>query len=383
MTQAKRKILVAMSGGVDSSVAAALLLRDGHEVIGAFMKNWSEDEDACTGDCGWKRERADALRVAAKLGIKFETLDFEAEYKAAVVDYMVREYAAGRTPNPDVMCNRDIKFGPFLKAAERLGCDAIATGHYARIGSVEREAGSVKSNANENSPLQTSRFTLLAGLDPNKDQSYFLHRLNQDQLSRTLFPVGHLLKPEVRRLAAEFGLPTADKKDSQGICFIGKVDLAGFLRDRLPPQSSGFIVTVKGEVIGKHDGLAHFTVGQRHGLGVGGGAPLYVVRKDLAANTLIVTDDRNDVALQTSRLLGDEVHWISGAAPDLPFRCQARIRYRQPLQSAAVAADPGRPAGIAVVFDVPQRAVSPGQFCVFYDGDECLGGATIAAAGAV
>lgn len=366
MKTSRRKILVAMSGGVDSSVAAALLLKEGHEVIGAFMKNWSEDADACTGDCGWLRERADAVRVAAHLGIPFETLDFEKEYKAAVVDYMVREYAAGRTPNPDVMCNREIKFGPFLAAARERGCDAIATGHYARVDAELRSHGGT----------EVRRHRLLAGVDPNKDQSYFLHRLDQEQLSRTLFPVGGLLKPEVRRLAAAFGLPTAEKKDSQGICFIGKVDLAGFLRDRLPPQKPGYIVTVKGEVVGKHDGLVPFTIGQRHGLGIGGGAPFYVVRKDLERNCLIVTDVPDDPALLSVRLEADDLHWISGEVPALPLRCGVRIRYRQPLQPATVTVG-NRPGTLRVDFETPQRAVSPGQFCVFYDGETCLGGGVI------
>jgi len=350
------KVVVAMSGGVDSSVAAALLLKEGHEVIGAFMKNWSEDADKCTGECGWQHERADALRVAAHLGIRFETFDFEKEYRSAVVDYLVREYAAGRTPNPDVMCNKMVKFGPFIDRARELGAVAIATGHYARI---ERRDGS---------------YRLLAGVDENKDQSYFLHRLNHEQLAMTLFPVGHLRKPEVRGLATEFGLPTAEKKDSQGICFIGKVNLAEFLRSRIAGRV-GPIVTVEGEVVGKHDGLAPYTIGQRHGMNLGGGTPYFVVEKDPARNTLVVARGADHPALFSHALIAEDAHWIAGEPPKRPQRCAARIRYRQPLQSVSVTEETG--GKIRVTFDAPQRAVSPGQFVVFYDGEACLGGAVI------
>lgn len=360
MAETKLKILVAMSGGVDSSVAAALLVREGHEVAGAFMKNWSDGADPCSGGCGWQKERQDALRVAATLDIPFQTFDFESEYRAGVVDYMVREYAAGRTPNPDVMCNKLVKFDLFLARAEEQGFSMIATGHYARIA-----RGAVGGAA------------LLAGADPNKDQSYFLHRLDQRQLGKTLFPVGHLPKPEVRALAREFGLPTADKKDSQGICFIGKVDLAHFLETRIPPRV-GPIVTVDGRVVGRHQGAAPFTIGQRHGLGIGGGAPYFVVEKDLRRNAIFVAREDQRAALAAPSLLAEDAHWISGAAPRLPLECGVRIRYRQPLQAAAVfaAAD----GGVRVNFAAPQRAVSPGQFAVFYDGDRVLGGAIIASA---
>ena len=359
-----------MSGGVDSSVAAALLLKEGHEVIGAFMKNWSEAADPCSGDCGWHRERADAVRTAAHLGIPLETLDFEEQYRREVVDYMIREYASGRTPNPDVMCNRMIKFGPFLETARRLHCDAMATGHYARV-AVSGGPGVRGSGG----AAESATYRLLVGVDPNKDQSYFLHRLNQEQLRQTLFPIGHLLKPQVRELAKEFGLPNADKKDSQGICFIGKVKLEEFLAGRIEPKP-GIIVTVNHEAVGRHDGLAHFTVGQRHGLGLGGGEPYFVVRKDMATNTLYVARGSDHPALFSKELVADDIHWISGAAPSMPFECQARIRYRQPLQNVTVVAGE-RPGTLKVAFAVPQRAVSPGQFCVFYQGDECLGGAVI------
>jgi tRNA-specific 2-thiouridylase len=357
------KIFVAMSGGVDSSVAAALLQRAGHQVTGVFMKNWSDTPDPCTGDCGWVRERQDAVRVAAHLGIPFETYDFEEAYRAGVVDYLVREYAAGRTPNPDVMCNRLVKFDLFLKRALAAGADLIATGHYARI----RTSVIARSEATKQSPS----YELLAGTDQNKDQSYFLHRLDQFQLSHTLFPVGDLPKNEVRYLAREFGLPTAEKKDSQGICFIGKVDLGDFLKDKIA-QRPGPIVTPDGRAVGEHEGLAPYTIGQRHGMSLGGGDPYYVVAKDVERNTLIVSRDEKD--LLAPALAATDTHWISGAPPAMPWHGQARLRYRQSLQRCIVTASGD---GLHVAFDEPQRAISPGQFVVFYDGDHCLGGAVI------
>ncbi len=354
-TQGK-KVYVGLSGGVDSSVAAALLLRSGYDVTGVFMKNWSDTPDACTGDCGWMRERDDAVRVAAHLGVTFETFDFEDEYRRGVVDYMVREYAAGRTPNPDVMCNKLVKFDLFLKRALAAGADVIATGHYARR--VTDENGV---------------YHLLAGKDANKDQSYFLNALNQEQLGHSLFPVGDLQKADVRYLAREFGLPTANKKDSQGICFIGKVDLAGFLAGRIK-QHPGNIVSMSGEIVGEHDGLAPYTIGQRHGMNLGGGDPYFVVRKDIATNTLVVSRDPND--LLSLDLFADETHWIVGQSPAIDFDCECRLRYRQPLQKCHVKViDNGR---LHVTFPEPQRAVAPGQFIVFYRSEECLGGAVIA-----
>ncbi|MEY4744688.1 MAG: tRNA-specific 2-thiouridylase MnmA, partial [Candidatus Parcubacteria bacterium] len=306
-------------------------------------------------DCSWKQERQDALRVAAVLGIPFETFDFEAEYRRDVVDYMVREYAAGRTPNPDVMCNSKVKFGLFLDRALAMGADAVATGHYARV--VEEDG----------------RFALLAGVDANKDQSYFLHRLTQAQLSRTLFPIGHLPKPEVRRLAAEMRLPTAAKKDSQGICFIGKVDLREFLGAKIA-GSPGPIITTDGHVVGRHAGAAPFTIGQRQGIGIGGGAPYFVVEKDVRRNTVVVAREDGSGALYSSALSAEDAHWIGGEPPRFPHPCGVRIRYRQPLQDAVVREQDGV---IRVDFAKPQRAVAPGQFAVFYDGERCLGGAVI------
>lgn len=353
----KPKVMVGMSGGVDSSVAAALLLDEGYDVVGAFMKNWSDEKDPRTGECAWKEERRDAMRVAAQLGIPFMTFDFEEAYTRKVVDYLYREYAAGRTPNPDVLCNREVKFDLFLKAALEAGADFIATGHYARVG--KKTDGT---------------YALLAGLDRSKDQSYFVHALGQAQLARVLFPIGHLDKRDVRAYARERGLETAEKKDSQGICFIGKVELKEFLGRALAPKP-GPIMTVEGKEIGRHGDAQAFTVGQRHGLGVGGGAPYYVVSTDLATGTVTVAAGADHPALFKERLTAVEWHWVAGRAPSLPFRCQARIRYRQPLQACEVDIDPeGR---VVAKFDAPQRAVTPGQFVVLYDGDDVLGGGVI------
>ncbi|HJV33199.1 MAG TPA: tRNA 2-thiouridine(34) synthase MnmA [Patescibacteria group bacterium] len=353
----KPKVLVGMSGGVDSSVAASLLLDQGYDVAGAFMKNWSDSKDPRTGECAWKEERRDAMRVAASLGIPFETFDFEEEYDRRVVDYLYREYAAGRTPNPDVLCNREVKFDLFLKEALARGADFIATGHYARV--AKKEDGS---------------FALLAGLDRGKDQSYFVHALGQEQLKHVLFPIGHLDKRDVRAYARDRKLETADKKDSQGICFIGKVELREFLRRELAPKP-GAIVTVEGRELGRHGDVQAFTIGQRHGLGVGGGPALYVVATDVATGTVTVAEGADHPALFKEKLAAGEWHWVSGRPPEFPFRCRARIRYRQPLQGCEVR--PTEDGGCDVRFDVPQRAVTPGQFIVLYDGDEVVGGGVI------
>ena len=353
-----------MSGGVDSSVAAALLLEQGHDVTGVFMKNWSDTKDPRTGECAWKEERRDAMAVAAYLGIPFETYDFEEAYRKHVVDYLYREYAAGRTPNPDVLCNSAVKFDLFLKKALASGADAIATGHYARV---------AKSGVKG----QTSNVTyrLLAGVDRSKDQSYFIFRLGQEELARVLFPIGELDKEDVRAYARHAGLPTAEKKDSQGICFIGKVDLKDFLKDAIV-QKPGPIETTEGEVLGTHAGIAPFTIGQRHGLGLGGGTPYFVVGKDMDRNALIVAKGIDHPALYRKTLTANELSWVSGEEPAMPFECEARIRYRQPLQKCVV--KPGvNPGTVDVEFDRPQRAVSPGQFIVFYAHDDVLGGGVI------
>jgi len=354
----KPKVMVGMSGGVDSSAAAALLLDQGYDVVGAFMKNWSETKDPRTGECAWKEERRDAMRVAARLGIEFVTFDFEKAYDEAVVGYLYREYAAGRTPNPDVMCNRRVKFDLFLKAALEAGADFIATGHYARV--ARKDDGS---------------YALLAGLDRDKDQSYFVFSLGQEQLKRVLFPIGHLDKRDVRAYARDKGLETADKKDSQGICFIGKVELREFLKRALAPKP-GPIVTVEGKEIGRHGDVQAFTLGQRHGLGIGGaGDAYYVAAVDVATATVTVAQGADHPALFKDRLTASEWHWVSGKAPALPRRFQARIRYRQPLQGCEVL--PAEDGEFEARFDAPQRAVTPGQFIVLYDGDEVIGGGVI------
>ena len=357
LAETRRKIVVGLSGGVDSAVAAALLLDQGHEVVGAFMKNWSDTKDPVTGECAWRAERDDAMRVAADLGIPFVTFDFEKQYRASVVDYLFREYAAGRTPNPDVMCNRLVKFDLFLKEALNLGADAIATGHYARI------------------DFADGRYHLLAGLDRSKDQSYFVFSLGQEQLARVFFPIGHLDKRDVRAYAAARGLHVAAKKDSQGICFIGQVELGEFLARGLKPIP-GEILDADGRVLGRHSDVHAFTIGQRHGLGLGGGAPYFVVGKDVATGRVFVARGADHPALFQPSLSVGECHWVSGQEPELPLDCEARIRYRQKLQKCVV--QPGDAPGILkVVFAEPQRAVAPGQFAVFYDGDEVLGGGVI------
>lgn len=338
------RVFVALSGGVDSSVAAALLQEAGHEVVGAHLLCWDE--------CEQKAERLDALRVAVKLGIPFLTFDFRAQYKERIFDPAIREYARGQTPNPDVLCNREIKFGVFLETALRHGADYIATGHYAR------------------SRPNNGEIQLLEGTDKTKDQSYFLWMLRRYQLTRSLFPLGDFAKSEVREIARRLELPTAEKKDSQGLCFVGKINFAYFLRAFLPRQE-GPVLLADGRVVGRHDGVAFYTIGQRHGLGIGGGTPYYVAEKDVERNILLVGKGANDPVLFRRSILVDHLNWISD------FRqgpCQVRIRHRQATVPALVTAE-GRRA--RVCFDVPQRGVAPGQSAVFYDGEVVLGGGII------
>ena len=367
-----KRVIVGMSGGVDSSVAAFLLKRAGHEVVGIFMKNWEEDDD--DEYCSSRQDFLDAASVADVIGIEIEHVNFAAEYKDRVFAEFLREYRAGRTPNPDVLCNAEIKFKAFLDHAIRLGAERIATGHYARV----RKAGSGRSE-------------LLKGLDPLKDQSYFLHRLNQAQLAKTLFPLGEIAKTEVRRIAAEIGLPNARKKDSTGICFIGERPFREFL-NRYLANAPGPIEDDRGRVIGEHVGLSFYTLGQRKGIGIGGlkergaargaGAhtPWFVARKDMAANTLYVVQGHDHPWLQADALVADDASWIAGSAPaDGHFA--AKTRYRQ--ADAACALRRGTAANaIELVFDRPQWAVTPGQSAVVYDGEVCLGGAVIAASDA-
>jgi tRNA-specific 2-thiouridylase len=351
--------MVGLSGGVDSAVAALLLLEKGYRVEALFMKNWDEDDDP--GYCAAKQDLADARAVAAVLGIDLRTISFSTEYWDRVFTHFLAEYRAGRTPNPDILCNQEIKFRAFLDYALDRGASRIATGHYARI---RRTA---------------SGSELLKGLDENKDQSYFLYRLSQRALAHSLFPLGNLSKPEVRALAERKGLPNFAKKDSTGICFIGERRFKTFLNRYLPAQP-GRIVDVDGQVRGEHQGLMFHTIGQRQGLGIGGahhtsGEPWYVVGKNLGPNELVVAQGKDHPALFRSSLRATDLHWISGAPPVAPFDCHARIRYRQPDQACAISRLEDHRC--TVQFAVPQRAVTPGQAAVFYRGELCLGGGTI------
>ncbi len=361
MDENRKKVLLGMSGGVDSSVAAAFLLEQGYEVIGAFMKNWTEIKcDGETKECGWRTERRDATRVAAKLGIPFVTFDFEKEYRELVVENLYQEYAAGRTPNPDVLCNKYVKFDLFVKEADRLGCEFVATGHYARIRTFEP------------SNLRPCEPKILAGTDDNKDQTYFLWAIPKSVLSRVLFPIGAMTKPEVREKARELGLSTAEKKDSTGICFVGEVDIRAFLKERIP-EDPGEIVTTGGEVVGTHEGIAFYTIGQRHGLNVGGGTPYYVVDKKRETKQLVVSSNFHPALFQKT-VAADSTNWFR--RPSVGDKVSARVRYRQPLQSCAIVAIDGNM--VTVEFDDPVRAVTSGQSIVIYDGEEMLGGGIIA-----
>jgi tRNA-specific 2-thiouridylase len=356
MTQPR--VVVGLSGGVDSSVAAYLLKQQGFEVVGLFMKNWEDDNDEY---CSSRQDWIDAASVADVLGIDLEAVNFAAEYRERVFASFLAEYSAGRTPNPDVLCNAEIKFKAFLDHALRLGAAHIATGHYARV------------------RKRDGCFELLRGIDPTKDQSYFLHRLNQGQLARTLFPVGHLHKAEVRRIAGEIGLPNAAKRDSTGICFIGERPFREFL-NRYLPMKPGPIRTPDGKVVGEHVGLAFYTLGQRKGIGVGGtregsGEPWFVARKDMATNTLWIVQGHEHPWLLASRLVAADATWISGEPPATGARLTAKTRYRQADALCTVARIDGE--RFALAFDSPQWAVTPGQSAVLYDAERCLGGGVI------
>ena len=394
----KKRVVVGLSGGVDSSVAAYLLKEQGYEVIGLFMKNWHDDSVTISNECPWLDDSNDAMLVAEKLGIPFQTVDLSEQYKDKIVDYMFREYKMGRTPNPDVLCNREIKFDVFLKIALDLGADYIATGHYCRKETL------IKNNK--------ETYQLLAGKDPNKDQSYFLCQLSQEQLSKTLFPIGELLKPEVRKIAKEQELITAEKRDSQGLCFIGKVRLPDFLQQKLKPIE-GEIIEIpssflefkrenlvfnskeeelafisekqnytkqKGKTVGKHQGAHYFTKGQRKGLAVGGTTePLFVIDTDVKENIIYVGLGKNHPGLYRRGLLvlPEETHWVR---PDLKinigesFDVMARIRYRQRLESATIYFTK---SGLYVIFDNPQSAITEGQFVAWYQNEELIGSGVI------
>lgn len=399
-----KKVFVAISGGVDSSVAAALLKEQGYDVHGVFMQTWSpsfapyfakatQGEKASEGkpdsiamlECTSREDRQMAARAAAHLGIPFAVWDFRQDYKRAVVDYMMAEYAAGRTPNPDVMCNKQIKFGVFLQRALEQGADYIATGHYARKREVTHPlAPSLTVREGEG-----GRVILSVAKDTNKDQTYFLWTLRQEQLTHCLFPIGDYEKSEVRAMARERGLPNWDKKDSQGLCFVGKVDFADFLRTLIPARE-GVVLTRSGDRIGAHDGAQFVTVGQRHGLDLGGNAnPYYVVEKNMATNTVVVAEE-DDPLLYRKEIAVNNINFISGNEPELPLQCLARIRYRQPLQEARIMnyeswgnrdknKSTNHDSRFMVQFKEPQRAVATGQSAVFYtENGEMLGGAVIA-----
>ena len=399
----KKRVVVGLSGGVDSSVAAHLLIQQGYEVIGLFMKNWHDESVTISNDCPWEEDSNDALLVAEKLGIPFQTIDLSGEYKTRIVDYMFAEYQAGRTPNPDVLCNREIKFDTFLKHALQLDADFVATGHYCRKDSMTVDGQEVHR--------------LLAGKDGNKDQSYFLCQLSQEQLSRALFPIGDLTKPEVREIATELDLVTAGKKDSQGLCFIGKVRLPDFLQQQLLPKKGQVVEvpadsaiyhqhtpaldhfasadealvqwstpfeyrTSDGKVRGEHTGAHYFTVGQRKGLGIGGTPlPMFVISTDVEENVIYTGQGEEHPGLQRKALFvpSEDVHWIR---PDLALqdgeeaRFEVRIRYRQPLVGATLHA---RSNGLYVVFDELMKSITPGQFVAWYTGDELIGSGVISA----
>ena len=389
----KSRICIGLSGGVDSSVAALLLKEQGCDVFALFMQNWHDTTGTLHGECEWEEDRALAEMVARKIGVPFHFVDLSDVYRQRVVDYMFREYEQGRTPNPDVLCNREIKFDAFREAAKALGADYVATGHYCRKDSFTDAEG-------------RTVYRILAGSDPNKDQSYFLCQLSQEQLATALFPIGDLTKPEVRRIAREAGLPSADKKDSQGICFVGKVDLPVFLQQKIKPKEGDIVEIPRsfykgrpaaktleemaepvryrrqdGKVIGKHIGAQYYTIGQRKGLGIGGHAEsCFLIANDMENNLIFVGEGQDHPGLYRKALhvRHGEIHWIR---PDLALadgaqqRYQVRIRYRQPLQGAALHK---RPDGLYIVFDQPQRGVTPGQFAVWYaDDGEMVGSGVI------
>lgn len=373
--ESRRRVYVGLSGGVDSSVSAALLKKEGYDVTGVFIKVWSPDWLPCT----WREDRLDAMRIAAKLGIPFVTLDLEKEYKKEVVDYMITEYRAGRTPNPDVACNRSVKFGGFYKWAMAQGADFVATGHYARVIQDKQLTTHNLQSENKTSRLNTINYKLLTGRDSNKDQSYFLWTLSREQLAHTLFPVGDIEKPEVRKLAQKFGLITADKKDSQGLCFIGKIDVKDFLKRSISIKK-GKVLSTEGKVIGSHDGVTFLTIGERHGFTITkkttADAPYYVVSKDMQENTVTVSHKKSDGGLfgAVSEMLCMKMNWIR-ETPKVGDSFFVRTRYRQALEQVTLVSTTKLKSVFR--FANPQSTITPGQSAVFYKDNECLGGGII------
>lgn len=351
MINNKQTVYVGMSGGVDSSLTAALLKDEGYNVVGVYMKNWTQDLPGMK--CPWADDLADAKRVAVQLGIDFKVFDFEKEYRSKVVQYMIDEYTAGRTPNPDIMCNQEVKFKLFVEAAIEDGTDLIATGHYAA----------------------TKDGELLRAKDDNKDQTYFLYRVTGEALAKTLLPLGKFTKPEVRQMATERGLFTASKKDSQGICFVGKIGIRDFLKQFIPEQESGEIIDIKTDkVVGYHDGAIFYTLGQRHGLNVGGGLPYYVCDKDMKNNKVYVTTDLNNNELWTDKISLNAIHWINSPAKN-DNKYLIRVRHRAPLIEATYKISSDGKAHL--VLSEKQRAITPGQSVVIYDDQICLGGGIV------
>lgn len=357
--QGRPLVFVGLSGGVDSSVSAALLQKQGYEVVGVFIKVWQPDFIECT----WKEERRDAMRVAAHLGIPFLTMDLQKEYKRGVADYMISEYKAGRTPNPDVMCNKEVKFGAFLKKALAMGADFVATGHYAQ----------------NDFDKKNEKWIMRKGKDIEKDQSYFLWTLDQKKLAHILFPVGALTKLTVRKLATQFDLPTAIKKDSQGVCFLGKLDMKDFLKHYIKVKK-GNVLNEKGEVIGTHDGAVFYTLGERHGFTINkkgtDDAPRYIITKNIRENTLTVSaHSTKEKEIGSSEIMITDINWILGVTPALGKKLSVRLRYRQELQSCTIISSTKQNA--IVRFAAPQLTASSGQSMVIYEGDTCLGGGII------
>jgi tRNA-uridine 2-sulfurtransferase len=367
----KKRVFVGMSGGVDSSLSAALLVEQGYDVTGVYMKNWTENLPGMK--CPWAEDLADAKRVAVRLGIDFKVYDFQLEYKQQVVDYMIDAYRQGLTPNPDIMCNQEVKFKLFLDSALRDGADMIATGHYARVGDGNWYIVDGKQEFKGNSyHIPNTTYYLRMAADSKKDQTYFLYRITAEALSRTLFPIGEYDKPTVRKMAAERGLSTAAKKDSQGICFVGQIGIRDFLSAYVEHRPGGIVDRASGKVVGSHDGAIFYTIGQRHGLDVGGGLPFYVVGKDMDKNEVYVTTNLNDQALWKTDISIVSVRWINSQPPEGDYK--VRLRHRGALIDARLEY---KLDSTVLHLQTPERAIAPGQSAVVYEGETCLGGGVI------